>query len=74
MVASEAEAVVAIGLQMLFHHSLASRRGGVRQVRGLEAGTEVRGNLELSPFFFGWAQCQGGEPRGIKKIHLSKSS
>lgn len=55
MAASEAEAVAAIGLQMLPHLSLASRRGGVRQVRGLEAGSEVRGNLELSSFFFGWA-------------------
>lgn len=74
MVASKAGAVVAVGLQLLLLLSLASRRAGVRQVSGLEVGTEVRGNLELSPFFFGWAQCQGGKPKGIKKIHLSKSS
>lgn len=67
VVASKAGAVVAVGLQMPLCLSLASRRGGVRQVSGLEVGTEVRGDWELSPVFFRWAQCQGGKPREVLK-------
>lgn len=57
--ASKAAAVVATGSQqLLLHVSLAGEWAGSRHWSRRKPG--------LSPFFFGWAQCQGGKPKGIK--------